>query len=194
MNRKFVNVVFACVTGLLGAVALWSIYTNMDMPVIREAPKQESAAGSKLPEGHPPIDELNRLATLEEMSGKDPQNPDYKTQLGNTYYDLGQYQKAIEAYQASLKLRPQDPSVETDMATCFHILGEHDKALEILDKVLRYQPGFAQALYNKGIVLLNGKNDTKAGIAAWEELLRSNPNYPQRATMEQKIRQLKSGG
>jgi tetratricopeptide (TPR) repeat protein len=194
MNRKLVNVVFACVTGLLGAVALWSIYSNKDMPVIRETPEPESMAGSKLPEGHPPIDASNKLAALEEMSSKDPQNPDYKTQLGNTYYDLGQYQKAIEAYQASLKLRPQDPSVETDMATCFHILGQHDKALEILDKVLRYRPDFAQALYNKGIVLLNGKNDTKAGIAVWEELLRSNPNYPQRANMEQKIRQLKSGG
>ncbi len=194
MNRKFVNVIFACVISLLGAVAIWSMYVNKNAPIIREGPEVESTAGSKLPEGHPPLDSANQLAALEEMSSKDPQNPEYKTQIGNTYYDLGQYQKAIEAYQESLKLRPQDPNVETDMATCFHLLGQHDKALEILDKVLQYRPDFAQALYNKGIVLLNGKNDTKAGIAAWEELLRSNPNYPQRAELEQKIRQLKSGG
>jgi len=89
-------------------------------------------------------------------------------------------------------LRPQSPSVETDLATCYHLLGQHDRALEILDKVLQYRPHFAQALFNKGIVLHSGRNDLKGAIAAWEELLRTNPNLPQRADIEQRIEQLKA--
>src|SRR6266581_1177257 len=55
-----------------------------------------------------------------------------------------------------------------------------------------YRPHIAQALFNKGIVLHSGRNDLKGAIAAWEELLRTNPNLPQRADIEQRIEQLKA--
>jgi tetratricopeptide (TPR) repeat protein len=89
-------------------------------------------------------------------------------------------------------LKPQDPSVETDLATCYHNLGQHDKALEILNQVLGYRPHFPQALFNKGIIFLSGRQDDKAAIGVWEELLRTNPDYPMRAELEQRIRDLKS--
>jgi cytochrome c-type biogenesis protein CcmH/NrfG len=81
--------------------------------------------------------------------------------------------------------------LETDLATCFHYLGQEDRALQILDNVLRYSPGFTQAKFNKGIVLIEGKKDVKNGVAVWEDLLRSDPNYSQREQLEQRIRQLK---
>jgi len=128
------------------------------------------------------------------MSRSDPQNADYKVQMGNAYYDLGQYQKAIDAYQQSLAIRPQDPDVETDMGTCYHFIGQPDKALELFDHVLQYRPDFPQALFNKGIVLVEDKKDIRGGIAVWEELLRTNPSFPQKAQIEQRIRQLQSTG
>ncbi len=192
-NRKPpINTIFAITILLLAATAAVSMYLNQDLPVIREATGPGMPSNSQLPEGHPPVDMGNLTAALEQSSQSDPQNADIKTQIGNAYYDAGQYQKAAEAYEQSLKLRPQNPGVETDLATCYHYLGQHDKALEILDKVLKYSPGFAQALFNKGIVLQAGKNDPKGAITAWESLLQFNPNYPQRADIEQKINQLKS--
>ena len=74
---------------------------------------------------------------------------------------------------------------------CLHYIGQSDKALETLDAVLGYSPGFAQAMFNKGIILANAKKDTKGAIRIWEDLLRSNPDYPQRSELEQRIRQLK---
>jgi tetratricopeptide (TPR) repeat protein len=125
------------------------------------------------------------------MSAGDPQNPEYLTQIANLYYDIGQYDKSVDFYQRSLVLRPQDPNVETDLAACFHYLGQDDKALETLDRVLKYSPGFAQAMFNKGIVLIGGKKDIEGGIRVWEDLLRDNPNYPQKAELEQRINRLK---
>jgi len=78
------------------------------------------------------------------------------------------------------------------MATSYHYLGQHDRALEILNKVLAYRPNFPQALFNKGVVLHVGKNDVRGAIAAWEELLRTNPSLPNRAELEQRISQLKA--
>jgi tetratricopeptide (TPR) repeat protein len=185
------NTAFAIVILLLAATAAVSMYLNRDLPPIREAAGPSIPSNAQLPENHPPIDAANKVAALEQMSQNDPQNAQLKVQIGNAYYDSGQFQKAAEAYEQSLKLRPQDPGVETDLATCYHYLGQYDKALEILDKVLKYSPGFAQALFNKGIVLQSGKNDPKGAIAIWESLLQSNPNFPQRAELEQRINQLK---
>jgi len=192
-EKKSTNILFAIVVLALAGVALSSMYLNMNRPVIQEAAQPDSA-NMRLPENHPPIDAVNRLMELEKLSASDPRNADYKTQIGNTYYDLGQYQKAIDAYEASLKLKPHDPGVETDLATSYHYLGQEDKALELLNKVLQYRPDFPQALFNKGIVLIDGKHDSNGGIAVWEYLLMSNPGFPQRAQLEQKIRELRSSG
>jgi tetratricopeptide (TPR) repeat protein len=189
-NSRRMNLLFGSVAAFLAAVALISAYLNRDVPVVQDAPR--SAADMKLPEGHPSLDAASKLQTLEQMSGSDPKNADYKVQIGNAYYDLRQFQKAIEAYQQSLAIRPQDPNVETDMGTCYHFLGQQDNALEAFDRVLSYRPNFPQALFNKGIVLIEDKKDIKGGIAVWEQLLRTDPSFPEKGQIEQRIRQLQA--
>ncbi len=186
------NLIFGSAAALLGGVALFAMYAKRNLPPVLEGPVSAFESGS-LPENHPPIDGPARIAALEELSHRNPENPDYKTQIGNAYYDMGQYEKAAEAYRGSLELQPDNPSVQTDLGTSYHYLGRHDQALEIFDVVLKKHPGFAQALFNKGVVLQLGKKDFPGAIAAWEELLRDNPNFPQRADLERKISELKSG-
>jgi tetratricopeptide (TPR) repeat protein len=149
-------------------------------------------ANTQLPDKQPPVDSAGRIAALEQLIAREPQNADYLAQTANLYYDLRQYDKAADYYQRSLNIRPRDPNVETDLATCFHYLGQDDKALEILNNVLSYNPRFVQAQFNKGIVLVEGKKDIKGGIAVWENLLRSEPAYSQKAELEQRIQQLKA--
>jgi tetratricopeptide (TPR) repeat protein len=190
LSRSTINIIFACAVIALALVAGGFVYLHSDRP--GAAPSETpNPTDNTLPETHPPVDAAERLAALEQMSAKDPQNPDHQTQVANLYYDLGQYEKAADFYERSLKLRPKDPNVETDLAVCYHYLGRSDKALETLDKVLGYSPGFAQAMFNKGVILANAKKDAKGAIIIWEELLRSNPDYPQRPELEKRIRQLK---
>jgi tetratricopeptide (TPR) repeat protein len=191
MSKFGINIILACIVIALALTSVTFIYLNSDRQDVRPAAPPAPGENS-LPENHPPIDTAKTLAALEKMSAADPQNPDYQTQIANYYYDLGQYEKAVAFYQKSLNLRPGDPNVETDLAACFHYLGQTDKALELLDKVLAYSPGFSQAMFNKGIVLINAKKDIKGGIKVWEDLLRLNPDYPQKAELEQRINQLKN--
>jgi tetratricopeptide (TPR) repeat protein len=174
---------FGIIIGALAITAATALYVNLSQP---------SASG--IPENHPSPDLLNRLNELERLSLADPQNAEYQTEIGNIYYDLGRYQNAVDAYEKSLKLQPRNPGVSTDAATCYHNIGQDDKALELLDEVLRFSPNFAQALFNKGVILINGKRDVAAGIAAWEELLRTNPDFPQKAEIEEQILQYRSSG
>ncbi len=192
LSKSGVNILFACIVAALALTAATFVYVNSEKPVT-QPPASEAPPGSAMPENHPPIDMAQRVTALEQMVAADPRNPEYPIQIANLYYDAGQYDKAVGYYQKSLKLKPNDPNVETDLAACFHYLGKDDQALETLDKVLEYKPGFSQAMYNKGIILIGAKKDIKRGIKVWEDMLRSNPDYPQKAELEQKINQLKSG-
>jgi tetratricopeptide (TPR) repeat protein len=187
-----INWVFGGVVGALALLALTSMLVNEGRPPILEPAVSSPARAAGLPENHPPIDALNRADTLLQMIQKDPQNADLRIQLGNAYYDAGLYQEAARAYEEGIAMKPQGPEVETDLATCYHYLGQDDKALQALDRVLEERPGFAQALFNKGIILQTARNDAAGAVAAWQELLRSNPDYPRRAELEQKIAQLQS--
>jgi tetratricopeptide (TPR) repeat protein len=195
MRNTKVNMLFGAIAAVLTVTALTTMYLNQDAPVIREAAKAPGGGG--LPQDHPPIDPAQmqaaeRLPEAERLSRENPQSAEYKTKLGNVYYDLGQYEKAIEAYRQSLQLHPQDASVETDMATALHYLGRHDEALAAFDRVLNYQPNFPQALYNKGVVLQTAKNDVRGALSAWETLAAVNPEFAKRADLQQKIQQLRS--
>jgi tetratricopeptide (TPR) repeat protein len=188
-RKSAVNLIFGIVVAGLALVAGLSLFTGTNQPAIHE---QSAPEKTPMPANTPPVDAASRIAALEQLMAREPQNPDYPAQIGNLYYDLGNYEKAADNYQRSLSARPRDPHVETDLATCFHYMGQDDKSLEILDNVLRYNPGFTQAKYNKGIVLIDGKKDIKGGISVWEELLRSDPTYSQKAELEHRIQELKA--
>jgi len=53
--------------------------------------------------------------------------------------------------------------------------GQPDKAVETFDQALKIIPGFEQALFNKGIVLLNDLGKNEEALKTWKELLLINP-------------------
>ena len=191
MSRQQINCIFAAILILLAAAVAFSLFHKAGNPIIREDAVKENS-DQVLPVNHPPEEIAKRLASLIRMSTEDPQNADILNEIGNTYYDLGEYDKAIDSYRKSLEIRPGNPYVETDLATCLHYLSRHDEALLILNNVLKYQPDFPAALYNKGVVLIHGKEDLQNGIAVWEELLKQDLDPARRAEIEQSIRRYKS--
>jgi tetratricopeptide (TPR) repeat protein len=120
-----------------------------------------------------------------------PNDADLLAKIGNLYYDSQIYPQAIEYYQRSLKARPTDPDVRTDMGTAMWYSGDADGALKEFQTSLTYNATHNGTLFNRGVVLLQGKNDPKGAIASWEQLLKVNPNYPDRAKVEGLIAQAK---
>jgi tetratricopeptide (TPR) repeat protein len=115
------------------------------------------------------------IASLELAVKQNPNSVETWTQLGNAYFDTDQADKAIEAYTKSLAIVPDNPSVLTDLGVMYRRSGQPDKAVETFDQVLKIKPGFEQALFNKGIVLLNDLGKTDEALKAWKELLQINP-------------------
>ncbi len=190
LKKSHVNLIFSLIVLGLAITAAGSAWM-MRLKASNPSASPDSAE-NQLPPNHVPMDASKELAALEQLVAKEPDNADFRTRIGNIYYDMRQYDKAVAYYRQSLDLQPQNPNVETDLAACYHYLGQNDKSLEILDRVLGYRPDFPEAMFNKGIVLISGKKDVKGGVSVWEELLRSNPDYPRRAELQQSIDELKA--
>ncbi len=110
----------------------------------------------------------------------DPRSFETLVQLGNLYYDHRIYPEAIEYYTRALEVRPNEVNVRTDLGTAFWYSGFPQKGVAEYEKSLAIDPAHANTLFNLGVVRSDGLKDYAGAIAAWEKLLKSNPQYPER--------------
>lgn len=70
---------------------------------------------------------------------------------GNTYYDLGQFAQAIEAYRNALKHTPKDPFIYNNLGAAYFSVGKNQEATEAFNKSLSLKPNDPDAYFNLGI-------------------------------------------
>lgn len=75
------------------------------------------------------------------------QNPDIETQntLALTYYQLGEYESALNIFKNIDTKRPQNISVLMEIARCYEALNDNDSALASLEKVVSIFPDYEEA-------------------------------------------------
>ncbi len=139
-------------------------------------------------------DDINKAAApmLAQLQQR-PNDANLLASIGNLYYDSQVYPQAIEYYRRSLNIIPTNPDVRTDMGTAMWYSGDADGALKEFATSLSYNSTHNGTLFNRGVVLMQGKHDAKGAIASWQKLLQVNPNYPDRPKVEQLIAQAQSG-
>jgi cytochrome c-type biogenesis protein CcmH/NrfG len=121
------------------------------------------------------VEKAAQIFKLEQMTKENPNDVAAWTNLGNLYFDTGNFKEAIKAYNRSLALNPNNADVLTDLGVMFRRTGQPRKAVESFDKAAKIDPRHETSLYNKGIVLMHDLNDMPGAIKAWEELLKRNP-------------------
>jgi cytochrome c-type biogenesis protein CcmH/NrfG len=120
-----------------------------------------------------------------------PDDPGLLAQAGNIYYDAQQYRTAIEYYDRALRAVPKDANVRTDMGTAYFYLGDSDRAIQEFEIALKDDPKHGQTMFNMGMVQWQGKGDVSAAVATWEKLLKTVPDYPERAKVEEMLAKAK---
>ena len=142
--------------------------------------------------GMPTLEDMKRMADkqaaplLAELK-TDPRNVDLLNKTALTYKVAHQFKDAIVYFQKALDVDPKYVPIRTDMASCMYYTGDVDGALAQLNKSLTYDPKHPGTLMNIGIIKWKGKNDVSGAIAAWQTLLRLNPNFPQKDVIEHMI-------
>lgn len=145
--------------------------------------------------GMPSPEDMKRMADkqvapmLVELQ-KNPKDAELLAKIGRSYLAAQQFQSAAPYYEQSASLKP-NPETLNELSFVEYSLGDIDKAIETLHRAIKLAPKDSRLLFNLGMFEWHGKSDPKAAIAAWQDLLKVNPNDPKRAQVEQMIAQAK---
>ena len=133
----------------------------------------------------PSLEQMKQMADkkaeplLANLKG-DPNNSGLLLQIGNIYKATHQFKDAIGYYDRALKADSKNVLARNEMASCLYYTGDADGALAQLEQSLKADPKNADALFNLGAIKLDAKKDAKGAVAAWQQLLKSNPELDAR--------------
>jgi cytochrome c-type biogenesis protein CcmH/NrfG len=136
-------------------------------PPITENSRMPAASVSPAPAN---MEAMAGIRALEEQLAKNPKDYDALVQMGNNYFELGTYAKAVSFYESARALRDDSPDVITDLGVCFRETGQPKKALELFEKAAKFRPDHWQSRYNIVVVKLFDLNDIAGAQATMSEL------------------------
>lgn len=127
-----------------------------------------------------------QAAPLLEKLKSDPNNSALLIQVGAIYHTTHQFKQAAAYYDKAVQVDPKSVAIRTKLASSLYRDGDVDGAIAQLNRGLSYDPKDANALFDLGVMKLQGKRDGKGALAAWKQLLKSNPELStdRRATVE----------
>jgi tetratricopeptide (TPR) repeat protein len=105
-----------------------------------------------------------------------PANSLAHTNLGGELADRGEFDKAIEQYEAALAIDPKDAKCYSLLGDALMHLQQTDEAIEQYEKAVRIQPDSAETQSNYGAALTHKKR-FKGAAAHCEKALQIEPNY-----------------
>lgn len=128
----------------------------------------------------PSLDDMKKMADAKAQPlltklKSDPKNSDLLIEAGNIYERTHQFKDAARYYEKALEVKPKNVAIRTEMASCLYYSGDIDGAIGQLQQSLRDDPKDVNSLFNLGMIKWQGKKDISGAVAAWRELLKSNP-------------------
>jgi tetratricopeptide (TPR) repeat protein len=171
---QYAWIVYAIATMMVGGLAGYIVAVQNG----HAAPSVVATTAAPPQTAPVPVVDESELRAYREILARDPKNLAAATRAANLLYDAQRYAEAISFYQQAFALNPEDIDVSTDLGTALWYSGRADEALAQYERSLAINATHAQTLFNVGIVRADGKRDYAGAAAAWEKLLRTNPDYP----------------
>lgn len=155
-------------------------------------PKENSSSSLRTSESSVAEQSSDPIRHLEKDILAHPDDAKIWTELGNAYFDNNSYQKAISAYEQSLRIEPGNPDVLTDLGIMYRETKNYEKALECFRKASEINPTHINALFNEGVVLSADLGRNAEAIDAWKRVLAIHPDAtsPEGRKIADMVRQL----
>jgi cytochrome c-type biogenesis protein CcmH/NrfG len=164
------------------------------------AVQSNASPRSEAPHPMPTMEQMRAMgdkqaATLLEKLKSDPNNPALLAQVGGIYKATHQFKEAENYYEKALKADPRNSTTRGDLAACLYYTGDIDAAIAQLQLALKNNPKDANSLFNLGLMRWQGKKDAPGALAAWRQLLKSNPELEEnkKSQVEQMIAEVGKG-
>lgn len=155
------------------------------------APSPGNPAGDAHPVSFADLKQMadKQAAPLLRQLSSNPGNASVLAQIGAIYHVAHQYSEAAAWYQRAVQSDPRNADLRTKLATSLYRQGDVDGALAQLNEALKIDSSDTNALFNLGMIRLQGKADGRGAVAAWRRLLKTNPQLSpdRRASVEKLI-------
>lgn len=190
---KTVNTIWlvciALAVGFTGGVVFTSYRNSAKGPMVAQQQKQGNGAPSLSAE------QQAALRSLLQRTKNNPKDVEAWNQVANLYFDSGQFELAISAYEQSLAIDDSKPDIWTDLGVMYRRAGDSKKAIASFDRAISINPRHPIALFNKGVVLMHDLQDPDGALATWETLINVDPQArtPSGQLVKDLVEELKKG-
>jgi len=171
------------------AIAYFLFRTPSNTPVTTPTATSETPAKDQsLPQGHPPIMDMNGKPMTAGFLDSLPKDYNSLVSLGNNNMDHSNFAVAAECYRRALAIDGSSADVRTDYGACLHNIGLPDRAIEEFRKAIAQAPTHAIARFNLGIVY-KSLNQMDSAKVYWKKYLELDPNGPASAAAKQYLKE-----
>ena len=171
----------AAVCLVLGLAIGYESRTWQPLPGTMAVPSPATASATAPRNPHAPsLDQMKQMADkqaapLLEKLKSSPADSALLTQVGAIYHGSHQFKDAAAYYDKAVQADPKNVALRTRLASSLYRSGDVEDAIAQLNQALTYDPKDANSLFNLGMIRLQGQGDGKGALAAWQKLLKSNP-------------------
>ena len=190
-SKQLVTGAVGIVIGFILGFFTFQVLVQDPSGVGEQGSATSASASSQLPAEHPPEEVMESLRELQSLAQTDPQDSQVRISIGDSYYDMGRFDAAIDWYEQALQLEPNNVNVRTDLGTAYLYSGNPIKAVDRYKRSLEIEPDHVQTLQNISVAYLSTSNYAEA-VAHLEKLLESHPDYPGRQEIEQQIESIRN--
>ncbi len=141
----------------------------------------QAVATQAKPMGHrPTLEQMKQMADkqaapLLEKLKSNPNDTALLVQVGGIYHTTHRFKEAADYYNRALDMDPNNVAIRTKLASSLYRNGDIEGSIAQLNRALTYDPKDANALFDLGMIKLQGKGDPKGALAEWQQLLKMNP-------------------
>jgi tetratricopeptide (TPR) repeat protein/uncharacterized membrane protein YeaQ/YmgE (transglycosylase-associated protein family) len=104
------------------------------------------------------------------------ESADKYSNIGNDYFEMGQYQKAVENYNEAIHLEPDKDYIYRNRGLAYYNLGNYNQAIQDNNKAIELNPKFVDAYIDRGRAYGNLGNYNQA-IQDHDKAIELNPKY-----------------
>lgn len=132
----------------------------------------------------PGTSSLDPFSFFEQRVREHPEDLAARLDLAHRYLDAGRVDEALAEYAVALELDPDDAEAHAHVGMILYQAGRAENALDSVDRALVTAPGYPEALFFRGVILLRGLDRPAQAIDAFEAYLEAAPFGSERSTSQ----------
>ena len=141
-----------------------------------------------------PITGTDPLSFFVHRVQQQPHDVGARLDLAHQYLQAGALADSARQFLAALQLHPNDAEAMAYVGLLEHLDGQPERGLQFVDRALAVEPGYPDALFFKGVILLRGLDRPVEAVAALQAYLRAAPFGVNRPDAEALIREARASG